>query len=101
MFGKPGRNYVRPWKNLGALLAWRPTIQPVPGEAFLKARSLEACRLMVWNTLWVSPARASLTDFKRPKRLFVTAISLEPLEWCHRVALAVLYEKKLARYSGC
>lgn len=91
-------NYVRPWENLGALLAWEANDTTGAGEAFLKARSLGGMSAYGLNHYGVF-LREHTDRFQEAEEALWTAISLEPLEWCHRVALAVLYEKKLARYS--
>ncbi|MER8783454.1 tetratricopeptide repeat protein [Mesorhizobium sp. M0437] len=91
-------DYVKVWENLAALMAFETDAPIEAQKVFDKVFGLSGVSAWTYNQYGIF--LRELTDrYDESEKALLHAIEMEPADWCHRLALAVLYEKRLLRFE--
>lgn len=91
-------NYTKVWECIAVLLAWETNDRVGAEEAFDKAFGMGDASAYAFNHYGVF-LRENSDRYAEAESAIQTAIALEPEVWSHRLALAVLYEKRFLRFT--
>jgi len=91
-------DYVKVWENLAALMAFETDTPAEAQTAFDKVFGLSEVSAWTYNQYGIF-LREMTNRYDESEQALLHAIEMEPTEWCHRLALAVLYEKRLMRFE--
>ncbi|BAB49112.1 tetratricopeptide repeat protein [Mesorhizobium japonicum] len=91
-------DYVKVWENLVALMAFETDTPAETQETFDKLFELSGISAFAYNQYGIF-LREMTDRYDESEKALLHAIDMEPAEWSHRLALAVLYEKRMLRFG--
>ncbi|TGV98384.1 tetratricopeptide repeat protein, partial [Mesorhizobium sp. M2D.F.Ca.ET.145.01.1.1] len=87
-------DYVKVWENLVALMAFETDTPAETQKTFDKLFGLSGISAFAYNQYGIF-LREMTDRYDDSEKALLQAIDMEPAEWSHRLALAVLYEKRM------
>lgn len=91
-------DYVNVWENLAALMAFETDTPTEAQQTFNKVFGLSGVSAWTYNQYAIF-LREMTDRYDEAEKALLHAVELEPTEWSHRLALAVLYEKRMLRFE--
>ncbi|TGT90464.1 tetratricopeptide repeat protein [Mesorhizobium sp. M8A.F.Ca.ET.161.01.1.1] len=91
-------DYVKVWENLVALMAFETDTPAETQKTFDKLFGLSGISAFAYNQYGIF-LREMTDRYDDSEKALLQAIDMEPAEWSHRLALAVLYEKRMLRFG--